>query len=236
MSHFVLIHSPLVGPRTWSLVGDEMTRRGIDVAMPSLALAGAEVGEPPYWPEHARAVARAVEASGGDDVLVLVAHSGAGPALPAIRQALPGQVMGYVFVDAGIPRDGRSRFDLFESERAVRDFREDARDGLLPVWTDEDLRDEIPDDGLRASFVAELQPLPIGVYEEPLPVFDGWPDAPCGYLLFSRFYAGAAAEARRLGWRVEEMAGGHFHMLVDPAGVTDRILALGEAGRDRGAS
>jgi hypothetical protein len=78
--------------------------------------------------------------------------------------------------------------------------------------------------------VAELSPVPVGLYEEPLPVFDGWPDAACGYLRFTPFYVEPAETARRLGWPVEEMAGGHFHMLVDPKGVTDRIVALAGGG------
>ena len=33
----------------------------------------------------------------------------------------------------------------------------------------------------RHQLVADvLHPLPLAVYEEPLPVPDGWPDAPCG--------------------------------------------------------
>lgn len=236
MSRFVLIHSPLVGPCTWSLTRDDMARRGIEVTLPSLSAADRGVTGPPYWPEHARAVARAVEASGDDGPVVLVAHSGAGPVLPAIRQALSNQVTCYLFVDAGLPEDGRSRFDLFDSEEAVREFRAAGNSGLLPVWTEADLREEIPNDEVRAAFVAELGPVPVGVYEEQLPVFDGWPDAPCGYLRFTPFYAEPADTARRLGWTVEAMPGGHFHMLVDPEGVTDRIVALARRGADPGAS
>lgn len=229
MSRFVLIHSPLVGPITWSRVEEALTHRGIGATVPSLTLAEAEPGAPPYWPEHARAVARAVEASGDEAPLILVGHSGAGPALPALRQALLNRVELYLFVDAGLPRDGASRFDLFESLGQVRQFRAAATDGSLPTWTDEDLRDDIPDDRLRARFVAELRPVPVGVYEEPLPVFEGWPDAPCGYLRWTGFYEREAGEARRRGWPLLEEAGTHFQMLVDPEGVTDRLLEL--AGR-----
>ena len=39
---FVLIHSPLVGPLTWTLVADELQRKGIEVVVPVLR----EVEEP----------------------------------------------------------------------------------------------------------------------------------------------------------------------------------------------
>ena len=79
-------------------------------------------------------------------------------------------------------------------------------------------------------FVAELRPLPLAVYEEPIPVFEGWPDAPCGYLRFGAnpAYDAPAERARRDGWAYREMDGAHFHMLGDPAAVAGALLDLVE--------
>ena len=44
-----------------------------------------------------------------DMPVVLVAHSGAGPLLPAIRASIHNPIRAYVFVDAGLPRDGRGK-------------------------------------------------------------------------------------------------------------------------------
>jgi hypothetical protein len=148
--------------------------------------------------------------------------------LPAIGEACRGRVAAYIFVDASIPRDGASRLDLFGDEDAVRHFREAATDDLLPTWTEDDLRDAIPDPDLRRRFVEELRPLPLAVYEEPIPVFEGWPDAPCAYLSFTptSAYKDAVALARRQGWAYTKLAGGHFHMLVDPPAVADALLGF----------
>lgn len=63
----------------------------------------------PYWERHAGAVARQLRGPGSEHPPILVVHSGAGPLPPAIRR-LPGSpVGGDLFVDAGIPDDGRSR-------------------------------------------------------------------------------------------------------------------------------
>ena len=223
---FVLIHSPLVGPLTWALVADELRHRDIEVVVPSLY--DVEDTGAPYWKQHAAAVIRALEPISADRPLILVGHSGAGPLLPAIRQMIPHHVAAYIFADAGIPANGASRLDLFESPEAANQFRQAAPDGLLPIWSDEDLREVIPDAGLRRRFVAELRPLPLAVYEEPIPVFDGWPDAPCGYLLFSPVYATLAARARRDGWAYRELDAGHFHMLVDPKAVANALVELVE--------
>ena len=61
-----------------------------------------------------------------------------------------------------------------------------------------------------------------------MPVFSGWPDAPCGYLRFvpGPGYAEAADEARQRAWPVREITGGHFHMLVDPGSVADALASI----------
>jgi hypothetical protein len=223
MSTFVLVHSPLVGPATWELVAYELRQCKIGVVVPALST---DVADKPYWKQHASAVAQALIGIQDSEPLVLVGHSGAGVLLPAIRQMISQPVGGYIFVDASIPRNGASRLDLFGSLEEVTQFRDAAQNGFLPVWSDDDLRNAIQDDSARRQFVNELQPLPLGVYEEPIPVFDGWPDAPCAYLLFSEVYRDAAMLAQSRGWHYAELLSGHFQMLNDPVKVADMLLEL----------
>ena len=143
----------------------------------------------------------------------------------------------YLFVDAGLPAPGASRLSQFPPP-AAEAFRRAAaeRGGVLHVWTDDELRETIPDAAVRAAFVAELHargPLPLAVYEELLPVSDGWPDAPCGYLRFGAnpAYDAPAAEAHRRGWPVRFIEGDHFHMLVDPPAVAAALLELTQHAR-----
>jgi hypothetical protein len=72
--------------------------------------------------------------------------------------------------------------------------------------------------------VAELRPRGLDFFTEPIPVFDGWPDAPCVYIKFSPPYQYSASQARQAGWPVYELEAGHFHMLVDAVAVTDLII------------
>ena len=71
-----------------------------------------------------------------------------------------------------------------------------------------------------------MRPRPLAFFTEPIPVFAGWPDAPCAFLQFSPAYDVPARRAREAGWRYREIAAGHFHMLVDPAAVADALLDL----------
>lgn len=225
MTTFVLLHSPLVGPLTWQPVADELRARGVEVIVPRLTTD--EAGPRPYWRQHVAAVTSALAARKRQPV-VLVGHSGAGPLLPAVREYTGCLVEFYLFVDCDLPRPGASRLDLFAPDEANW-FRAQAGDGRLPTWTEADLQAAIPNGDLRRRFVAELEPLPLAVYEEAVPVFAGWPDAPCGYIHLTPGYAIAARRARQAGWGYYRLNGGHFHMLVDPVAVTDALLCLGIA-------
>src|SRR5258708_15634680 len=148
MNTFVLIHSPLVGPLTWSLVADELRRRSIAVIVPTLSNDRSAEGVP-FWKMHAAAVAAALDSLPRHRAVILVGHSGAGPLLPALRENLDRAVGGYLFVDAGLPVHNRSRLDLFESREAADEFRQAAQAGYLPTWTDDDLAEVIPDADVR---------------------------------------------------------------------------------------
>jgi hypothetical protein len=221
----VLVHSPLVGPLTWNLVAQEMRSRGQDVLVPMLE----ELPESmdPFWKQHAESVSRSLADLPGRTHLTLVAHSGAGPLLPAIRQLMPNPVHAYVFVDAGIPRPELSRLELmkFEDSEWAATFETELKQGAaFPNWSLEDLKEVLPDESIRRQMVAELQPRGLGFFNEPIPVFDDWPDAPCIYIQFSQAYDQPAALAMEKGWIVEQLKVGHFHMLVDPSSVADRII------------
>jgi hypothetical protein len=226
VSTFVLIHSPLVGPVTWSLVADELSSRGISVVVPTLP----KDQRAPYWRRHVEAIAPQVAGAAGP--LVLVGHSAACPLLPAIGTAIDGTISSYVLVDGDLPLapgSGGSRIDLLREASSALAEKLDAllaAGGSFPTWGEEDLAEEIPDQRLRARVVAEVRPQPRQFWTEALPAVPGWPDAPCGYLELSPHYAAASGRARERGWRYRHLRGGHFEMLVRPSDVAAAVLEL----------
>jgi hypothetical protein len=221
---YVLIHSPLVGPLTWTQVADQMRQRGLEVLLPTLndSTDSAE----PFWKHHAESVSQALMSIPETALLTLVAHSGAGPLLPVIRQSISNPVKAYVFVDAGIPRNGATRLDLMRSEdpQWAAGFQQQLERGEhFPNWSFDDLEEVIPNESLRQQMVDEIRARGLAFFVEPIPVFDGWPDAPCVYIQFSKPYEKPAAQARQAGWPTYELEAGHFHMLVDAATVTTMI-------------
>lgn len=222
---YLLVHSPLVGTTTWSLVAEQMQQRGIAVLVPLLQ--DAPDSAEPFWKQHADSVSQTLARVPKSTPITCVAHSGAGPLLPVIRQAFPHPVNAYVFVDAGLPRNGAARLDLMKSEDPewARQFQEELESGArFPSWSFDDLQEILPDASLRRQMVAEIRPRGIDFFTEPIPVFDGWPDAPCIYIQFSAPYDWPAAQARAAGWPTYPLEAGHFHMLVDPLAVTNLIV------------
>ena len=228
---FVLIHSPLVGSYTWSLVAEDLTARGVDVRLPLLA--DDDGVALPYWQRHAQSVVRHLAAYPCSAPAILIAHSGAGPLLPAISAALRASLGmragAYLFVDAGMPVDALSRLDLMalESTEQAAQFRQFLEGGgRFPDWNDEQLRAIVPDDAVRQRLLADLRPRALPFFSEPISVFTGWPDAPCGYIQLSPFYTGAYEQAQRDGWTVARMDAGHFHMLAHPREVAELMLSV----------
>ncbi len=218
-----LVHSPLVGPFTWTRVAAALAARGVPALMPELRddLAPGR----PYWQQQAESAGAALMASSGSRPLVLVGHSGAGALLPAIRGFLGQPVGGYLFVDAGLPVDGQSRLASFgDQEASFREFL--TAGGRFPNWTAGDLEENIPDAALAKRLAADQRPRGLAFWDELIPVFPAWPDAPGAYLLFTETYRREADRARALGWPVREMPAGHFHMLVEPEAVAQTLLDL----------
>ena len=223
----VLVHSPLVGPFTWSLVAKPLQADGFDVLVPALTDSGKT--PPPYWQQHAASVQRTLASIPQERPLVLVGHSGAGPLLPALAQAARHPVKAYLFVDAGLPHPGKTQLE--EMEASVPAFAQGLRKHLaegsrFPRWSDEDLREVLPDRRARQHLLAEVQPRSLSFFEEVMPDVPGWPDAPGGYLLFTQGYRPYLEQAQGAGWPSRTIPAGHFHMLVDPAAVAATLVEL----------
>lgn len=220
----VLLHSPLVGPTTWQPVAALLRDRGCTVVLPRLL--DSKTDERPFWQQHVDSALASLPQS---ERLVLVAHSGAGPLLPAICQSVKQRVTACLFVDAGVPLHQHSRLDLMRLQDAEWTKRFEAMlhdSGRFPTWTDAALQNHIFDDTLRQRFMSEIVPRALPFFEEPIPVYDKWPDVPCAYLKLSAAYAWDLKQAIRYGWTALNKEAGHFYMLEHPEDIIDWMQQL----------
>lgn len=224
---YVLVHSPLVGPTTWSPVARELERQGHQAVVPSLLGPG---GAPPrHWRQCVTAARQAVRTL--SDPIVLVGHSGGGLLLPIIADAIAPPVSALIFVDSRVPATSG------ETPATPPSFLDHLRTlavgGTLPPWStwwgEDAMRELVPNERLRAALVREMPSFPLAYFEQRIPTPAGWDRTPCSYLLFSEAYRESATEARERRWRVEEIAGAqHLHIAVAPQTVADALIRLSE--------
>lgn len=216
---FVLVHSPLVGPRTWRWVAEALAAAGHRVVVPDLR-AAALTGRPQ---ELIVAAAAAVPSAWSRSVLV--GHSGAGFFLPSISEVVDAAQL--VFVDAGLPpREGPATVggDFLDWLRSL------SVDGALPRWSawwgDALMRTLVPDDARRGDVEAEMLEVPLAFYESAVDLPGGWDEGRGAYVLLSEAYRDDAVRARSLGWPVIERLGGHLDVVTDPDAIARAVIEL----------
>jgi hypothetical protein len=205
---FVLVASPFTGPFVWSNVAAELRRRGRPVVVHDV---DADLDSP----------------------VVLVAHSGAGPHLPALA-ARTDAVVGMVLVDALLPHPGRSWAQTVP-EAFARKLRADAVDGKLPPWPqwwgEARMRELIADAALRDEFVRSCPAVPVAVIDE---VMADVAEPSAVFVQLSEAYTPETTAARSRGWPVVVLDANHLALLTDPHVVADAVEdaadALGRSG------
>lgn len=216
-----LLPSPLLGPACWRPVSDVLSDRGFTVAEGWPALG-------PAPGTGADALAAYLAAIPPDRDVVLVPHSNAGLFVPSLAAAR--RVLGYIFVDAGLPLDGGDRVPMIPPEFYEMLAGKADGSGLAPLWTqwwDEDSVSALfPDAGTRAAVEREQSRLPLSYFTETVAVPLGWAERPGAYLAFGDTYAAERAAAIARGWPVATLPGEHLHMLVDPVEVAGAITDL----------
>jgi len=218
----LLLHSPLLAAAaTWGALPGLL---GEPVLVPEVTADDA----PPYADRYVASVAAqagVMTGSQASDVAVL-AHSGAGPLVPAVVAALGSAgvpVRAAVFLDAGLPRPGATRLELLEAEgpEAAAGLRELLDSGgRFPDWTPELLAGLVPD---PAAVLAAMRPRGADFFAEPLPETPLPADLRYGYVQLSPTYRQHADGADALGWPVQRAVLGHLAALSAPDRVADLV-------------
>lgn len=222
---FVLLHSPLTGPSTWTPVAIELARRGIDATRPVIPPVG-DLAAPRYA-SAGQAVAAQILGQGGP--FVLAVHSGGGGLAPAVVAAAAGQIQAVLYVDAIPPHPGRNWFET-ASDALGDSLKAKVVDGMVPAWDrwfpPQALASLTPEGPLRDAFIAELSPTPLAWFEEAAPEIELPSNVGWGFLRLSKAYEREAGEARRLGWPTLRRDLHHLAMTTHPEEVVDGMLML----------
>lgn len=224
-ARLVLLHSPLLGPLSWTAACGLLRERGLTAEAPAWPRLSS-LGEGTYG-DLAEGVAAAGLRGGGP--AVLVAHSGAGPLVPEVARRADGAVAGVIYCDAILPHPGRAWFDMAPPGLAAQ-LLAGAVHGQLPAWGDwwppGALARLVPDEGIRRALLDELEPIPVGFFEEPAPATAVEPRG--AYLQLSGAYEDEARQAVRRGWPVVRLPLHHLAMLTHAEAVAGAIQGLAE--------
>jgi hypothetical protein len=221
----VLVHSPFLGPASLRPLADAVAGFGHPAVLLDLR---PSVVSAPVHQVLVGAFADAIGDASLSGPLVLIGHSGAGPLLPAFADVLDEDVVGLVFVDAGLPTPGRSWRSTVSVE-LYNQLRDVSRDGQLPRWHHWFSPDPLAslDPELRAEIADEAPEVPLAFLKEARPDVE-WP-GPAGYVLLSDAYLADFEQARTLGWPVARLESHHLAPTADPEPVAEAILrVLGE--------
>ena len=233
--NFVLVHGAWHGGWCWVRVADRLRAAGHCVFTPTLTglgdrahLLSADVGLDTFIED----VVATLETEKLADA-ILVGHSFGGAPITGAADRVPERIGHLVYLDAMLPQDGRSVFDLVAPELAAERRRQaQATSGglALPPPTASAFGVEAPAD--VEWLERRLRPQPLRGYEDRLrlrhPFGNGLKityiactEPPYALLLPIHEYA-----RQQPGWQYLEMATGHDAMVIAPDALTALLLRL----------
>lgn len=224
MARFLLLHSPLVGPRTLAPLADALRRLGHGAAVPDLRASVLASGSDQSTLRSA--AVQAISSMRPHGPLIVSAHSGASAYLPSLAAHL--DVAAVVLIDAVLPLVSGSF--LPSADFRIHLDRLVEPDRYLPPWPkwwgEQELARLVPDPDLRAAISHECVRIPISFYDSVIDVPVNWARPWAGYLRLSRAYEPAAAAAAERGWPVRRRDAGHLDTASRPYEVADDLIEL----------
>ena len=231
MATFVLVHGAWHGGWCWRRVTERLRAQGHTVFTPTLTGLGerAHLATPEVdLDTHINDVLALIETEELSDI-VLCGHSYGGVVVTGAADRIADTIRSLVFLDAFIPENGQSMFDIQgpERERMSRTLADEQGQGwLVPSFSAAWFCVADPDDAAWVD--RRCVPQPIGTYAQTVSVTGAWQKIPrlsyiyaLGYAnsLFGPFAKRAKADA---SWRYHEVPCGHDVMIDMP----DELTAL----------
>jgi pimeloyl-ACP methyl ester carboxylesterase len=175
------------------------------------------------------------------EAVVLVGWSYSGMVVTGVLDRIPKRLAHVVYLDAEVPRDGESEFDVAGPEfRAQMEQSARAGDGWqASLGTAEELeaffRSWLPDPGVRRWFATKLasNAQPIKTFSQPLHLSNTVADlvprtfirCPVDGSVWAHVYDPTVARLRGdRRWRVRELASNHVAPIADPELVAHALL------------
>jgi pimeloyl-ACP methyl ester carboxylesterase len=165
--------------------------------------------------------------------VVLVGHSYGGMVITGVAAKDPRKLAHLVYFDAYVPFEGENEMQLWPPEEQTRMRAEIAKGNKFrPLPPNFPAFLGITDPKMAEWTQQRFTPHPMSTYEDPPPI--GSPESasiPRTYIHCTEgptapWFEVFASRARRLGWRVHELAAGHAANVTHPKELTDILLGI----------
>lgn len=235
MATFVIVHGAWSGAHAWRRVRPGLRAAGHDVFTPALTGLGerAHLARPDVnLDTHVQDVVNVLEYEDLREVH-LVGHSYGGVVITAAAEHVVDRLVQLVYLDAEVPQDGQSEYDLTPAEeraayeQAVRTKGDGWR---IPPPVPERLPDDLPPD-IRWT-LSRMVPQPVQTFTQPARLTGAASRVGRTYISCTEGKAGqpvpAYVQAARTepGWRFRELEAGHAAHVTAPDALVELLLEL----------
>jgi pimeloyl-ACP methyl ester carboxylesterase len=240
---FVLVHPAWHGGWFWKKVAPHLRAKGHVVATPTLTGLGerSHLARPDVGLDvHVDDVVNTLTFEDLRDA-ILVGHSSSGAVITGAADRTPERITLVVYLDAFVPADGQSVFDLVAPERRQMMeelIRTEGGDSLLPRFApppwETIVRNMwgVTDDADVRWLLERLRPTPAGHFRDPVRRINAAAEnLPRAYIRCTQFpnprfdrHAQMAQESPL--WRYRELPASHHAAVTMPDGVADLLLEL----------
>jgi pimeloyl-ACP methyl ester carboxylesterase len=235
---FVMVHGAFHGGWCWAPLARILRARGYEVFTPTLTGLGerAHLLSPAIDMEtFVRDVLGVLECEELTDV-ILVGHSYGARTITGVADRVPHRIRRLIYIDGGLPLDGRSRLDAMSADARESRIASSMRfDGGISVPPPSASRFDIQELYLREWVERRLTPQPLNAERTVLDLKNEIGNGlPATYVhCVNPSFAGVDRYAKyareRPDWRYLQFAGGHDSFLTHPTEMA--TLLIGESGR-----
>jgi len=232
MATFVLVHGAWHGSWCWKRVRKNLQYAGHDIFTPTLTGVGerSHLASPDVnLSTHIADILNLIQWEELSSI-ILCGHSYGGFVISGVADRIPDRIRALVYLDAFVPEDGESVFDLVSPEMAAGLRRQAAASG--DGWKVEPISGEVFQVNLadRAWMNAQCTAHPIASLEERIRLSGALERVQnATHILASGFregspFAAAQARAKKRGWKITTVTCGHDVMLDMPEELTTLLL------------
>jgi pimeloyl-ACP methyl ester carboxylesterase len=233
---FVIVHGGWSGAHAWRWVRPLLRAAGHEVFTPSLT----GLGERAHLTSsdidldtHIQDVAGVLEYEDLHEV-TLIGHSYGGMVISGVAERLPHRLAQLVYLDAEVPMDGQSEYDLLPPEERARyetSVRERGHGWGIPAPIPETLPQDLPADMRWA--ITRMVPQPVKTFTQPVRLTSPTAaELPRTYIRCTEGKEGEALPAyverarSEPGWRYRELAAGHGAHVTAPQALANLLIQL----------